>query len=79
MGRSLKTQEFKPTWTTRKEIKNKPVNAITIFLPTAEVKNCDHFISYQEGLKNFGKGKPRSSKTRIKIKENEIDSPQSHY
>lgn len=29
----------------RKLIKNNPVTAITIFLPTGEVKKYDHFIS----------------------------------
>ena len=44
--------EFKPTCTIRKEIRKNPVNAITIFLPTAEVKKKDHFIFEKEDLKN---------------------------
>ena len=41
-------------------MRKKPVSAITIFLPTTEVKNCDHFIM-SEGLKNLRKVKPRLS------------------
>jgi hypothetical protein len=51
--RSLKMQELRPTCTIRKEIRNKPVSAITIFLPTAEVKNCDHFIKIERGFENY--------------------------
>jgi hypothetical protein len=46
-------QELRPTCTSKKVIKNKPVNAITSFLPTADVKKYDHFISYQGGVKKF--------------------------
>ena len=53
MLKSLNMQEFKPTWITRKEMRNNPVKAITIFLPTAEVKKSDHFISYGEGSEKF--------------------------
>jgi len=53
IGRSLNMQEFSPTCTIKKEIRNKPVSAITIFLPTADVKKKDHFIISQEGLKNL--------------------------
>jgi hypothetical protein len=34
---------------TKKEIRNKPVKAITSFFPTDEVKNSDHFISNKRG------------------------------
>ena len=51
-------------------MRNKPVNAITIFLPTAEVKNWDHFISYQEGLKKFdAKVSPDRGKTKFTKKK----------
>ena len=70
IGRSLKIQELRPAWTTRKEIRNKPVKAITIFLPTAEVKNWDHFISYQEGLKKFD-AKVSSDYEKLKFIQNE--------
>ena len=46
-------QEFSPTCTNKKAIKNKPVNAITSFLPTAEVKKYDHFIFQTEGVEKF--------------------------
>jgi hypothetical protein len=42
--RSLNTQELTPTCTTKKEIRNKPVTATTIFLPIEEVNNWDQFI-----------------------------------
>jgi hypothetical protein len=44
-------QELSPTCTIRKEMRNSPVKAITIFLPTAEVKKYDHFIDCQKGVK----------------------------
>lgn len=34
-------------------MRNKPVKDITNFLPTAEVKKSDHFISYGEGSEKF--------------------------
>jgi hypothetical protein len=37
---------------TRKEIRKRPVVAITIFLPIADVKKYDHFIRRQKGLKS---------------------------
>jgi hypothetical protein len=46
-------QAFSPTWISKKLIRNKPVKAITSFLPTADVKKYDHFISYQGGVKKF--------------------------
>ena len=52
-GRSLKIQEFKPTCIIKKDMRNKPVSAITIFLPTAEVKKCDHFINKTKGVEKF--------------------------
>lgn len=33
-------------------MRNKPVSAITIFLPTAEVKKKDHFIYEKGGFEN---------------------------
>ena len=46
-------QELSPTWTIKNVIKNKPVSAITIFLPTAEVKKKDHFIFEEEGFEEI--------------------------
>jgi hypothetical protein len=61
--RSLNIHELRPTCTIRKEIRNKPVNAITSFLPTAEVKNWDHFI-VSEGVEKFdAKVSPDSQKS----------------
>jgi hypothetical protein len=37
-------QALRPTCTIRNVIRNKPVKAITIFLPIAVVKKKDHFI-----------------------------------
>jgi hypothetical protein len=52
-ARSLKIVEFKPTCTIKKEIRKNPVSAITIFLPTAEVKKKDHFIFEKGGFEKF--------------------------
>ena len=46
-------QELNPTWTIKNVIKNKPVSAITTFLPTAEVKKKDHFIFEKEGVEKL--------------------------
>ena len=43
--RSAKMQAFNPTCTNKNVIRKIPVRAITNFLPTAEVKKWDHFIS----------------------------------
>src|ERR1043165_3103980 len=45
-------QAFTVTCTIKNKIRDKPVTAITNFLPTDEVKNSDHFIN-QCGAKEF--------------------------
>jgi hypothetical protein len=47
---SAKMQAFNPTCTSKNVMRKIPVIAMTIFLPTAEEKKYDHFIS---GVKNF--------------------------
>jgi hypothetical protein len=59
---------------TKKEIRNKPVKAITSFFPTDEVKNSDHFISNKRGEQFCCKnsiGRPNNDKN---FEINEVDT-----
>jgi hypothetical protein len=61
-------QALIPTCTTRKEIRNKPVNPITSFFPTEEVNNSDHFINDGSGsVKNLLQKYYRAGKWKGKV------------
>ena len=62
-------QELSPTCTIKNVIRNKPVSAITIFLPTAEVKKKDHFIFVEEEVE----------KINIKIGRDEYTCKKNNY